>query len=225
MKKPPFTIQEKVTTLWGFEYEFLVDMLGEIVPAFVALPSNLLDGNPCVGEFRTTPCFDPSSGILDILEFQDNSRLLFKPGFSISKAASVADKSTWHDYTNSQFKTLNRPETRSIYNVTPPAFQEGKITASLQVNFSFTRQVSITNSRSGRKSEVGKYPILFDFATVMKKLDDEFRGEIIESKRPFGVYRIKHVGGYTVYEYRSLPNSVDLNKLAGVLSEIKLKEL
>lgn len=58
---------------------------------------------------------------------------------------------------------------------------------------------------------------MFDFMKYMIKLDHAFKEEIKASSRNPGMYELKPDGRV---EYRSLPNNIDLNKLAEVINSI-----
>jgi hypothetical protein len=84
----------------------------------------------------------------------------------------------------------------------PPRLLGNKILASLQINISDLHTDSYRDCRGTlTPASYG----LFDFVSIIRNLDEEFKQEIKESNRQPGFYCIKD--GYRL-EYRSLPNSV-----------------
>lgn len=77
--------------------------------------------------------------------------------------------------------------------------------------------ISITFSAAGAHGNIHK---LWDYADFIRYMDNKFEDEIIESKRRPGFYEIKPDGRF---EYRSLPNNIDLNKLITVVSKYIFK--
>lgn len=77
--------------------------------------------------------------------------------------------------------------------------------------------VSITFSTEGKHGTINK---IWDYADFIRYMDNKFEGEILEAKRRPGFYEIKSDGRF---EYRSLPNNIDLNKLITVVSKYKFK--
>ncbi|MBV5346764.1 hypothetical protein JZU46_00825 [bacterium] len=77
--------------------------------------------------------------------------------------------------------------------------------------------ISITFSVDGKNGRVNK---LWDYADFIRYMDEAFEKEIAESKRRPGFYEIKSDGRF---EYRSLPNNIDLDKLMQVVSRYRWK--
>lgn len=95
-------------------------------------------------------------------------------------------------------------------------------TASLHVSFtnekSYTHQKRwIVNGGSELRDDVFKYQGFVDHAKFIVGLDRAFKTEISKAKRNPGFYEVKPDGRI---EYRSLPNDIDLDKLASVLKEL-----
>jgi len=64
-------------------------------------------------------------------------------------------------------------------------------------------------------------PLCMDMVDIIQQLDNAFKKEILAAKRPLGCYRIKTYGdGKYGFEYRSLPNNIDLRKLVKVLKKL-----
>ena len=77
--------------------------------------------------------------------------------------------------------------------------------------------ISITSSEKGEYGRVNK---LWDFADFIRHMDKTFLVEIKGAKRRPGFYEIKSDGRF---EYRSLPNNVDLDRLIDVISNYDFK--
>lgn len=77
--------------------------------------------------------------------------------------------------------------------------------------------ISVTFSTEGKHGRINK---LWDYADFIRYMDTAFEKEISEAKRRPGFYEIKNDGRF---EYRSLPNNIDLNKLMQVVSRYKFK--
>ncbi len=77
--------------------------------------------------------------------------------------------------------------------------------------------ISITFSTEGKHGRINQ---IWDYADFIRYMDDAFASEINESKRRPGFYEIKPDGRF---EYRSLPNNIDLDKLMLVVSKYKFK--
>jgi len=73
------------------------------------------------------------------------------------------------------------------------------------IHVSFTEQRTV-ETKEGKVT----YNQLFDFPTVMRKLDNTFKDEIKAAKRRAGFYEVKEDGRV---EYRSLPSNTPLDKL------------
>ncbi len=73
------------------------------------------------------------------------------------------------------------------------------------IHVSFTEQRTV-ETKEGKTT----YNQLFDFPTIMRKLDVTFKDEIKAAKRRAGFYEVKSDGRV---EYRSLPSNTSLDKL------------
>jgi hypothetical protein len=95
-------------------------------------------------------------------------------------------------------------------------------TASLHVSVTNKRTFNYdTVSEKGvvHRNNLFPYREFIDHAKLISTLDREFKKEILDAKRNPGFYEVKCDGRI---EYRSLPNTVSLQKLGRVLKEIKL---
>ena len=86
---------------------------------------------------------------------------------------------------------------------------KGKKTAGIHI--SFTDERVILND----KKDPTTVNIIFDFVQIFRKLDLNFKAEIMAAKRYPGFYELKPDRRI---EYRSLPNNCDLLKIIEVLS-------
>lgn len=91
-------------------------------------------------------------------------------------------------------------------------------TASLHI--SVTNEQHFTYYAKDAGTKVFNYPGFIDYALLVTTLDKAFKAEILKAKRNPGFYEVKSDGRI---EYRSLPNDVDLNKVAEVLDTVKHK--
>lgn len=95
-------------------------------------------------------------------------------------------------------------------------------TASLHVSFTEERTFHYSERSACKECHYTeqksfKYQGFIDHARIIVGLDLAFKDEIRKAKRNPGFYEIKSDGRI---EYRSLPNDVDLNKVADVLVKI-----
>jgi hypothetical protein len=219
---------------YGIELEFFVlDRELKLVPAYKATSN--LDGNPVIGELRT----GIHNNILDaVFEIKKNlfkeTESLRKKGYLISRNQEKIVDNTFIKDLRKSYEYINRKETQfleefSIYSSgkTSKVLSRNKYKASLQINFSNNKEllykeydkVSIgSNHKYIERQSKKDYSAVFNYVDLIKKLDYAFHYEIKEANRVKGVYAIKEgILGERV-EYRSLPNTVDLNKIISVLS-------
>lgn len=77
--------------------------------------------------------------------------------------------------------------------------------------------ISVTLQEEGKYKPVNR---IFDFADFIRYMDNAFAQEIKDSKRCPGFYELKGDGRF---EYRSLPNNVNQEKLMSVISGYTFK--
>ena len=77
--------------------------------------------------------------------------------------------------------------------------------------------ISITFSTEGKHGRINH---IWDYADFVRYMDKAFEQEITDAKRRPGFYELKPDGRF---EYRSLPNNIDLDKLIQVVSKYKFK--
>jgi hypothetical protein len=104
--------------------------------------------------------------------------------------------------------------------------KRGEIKASLQINFSqhksFTypefSKISVEDKyRYESSTKKKEYTCLFNYVSIIQKLDEFYKKEISETNRTKGVYSIKPGDFGDRIEYRSLPNIIDFKKLIKLL--------
>lgn len=99
-----------------------------------------------------------------------------------------------------------RIEEKSLYDI-PIKFREKITTAGLHVHFS-DEEVRSYRDENKILNEL-RYCHIFDFPTIIKALDNQYKDAIKRTNRTAGLYELKPHG----FEYRSLPNDVDIENL------------
>jgi len=98
----------------------------------------------------------------------------------------------------------DKVDIRNIYNKNPKALGNRTL-ASLQINISNIIENERTIAGKDGPIKLGPRYGLLDTHRIVKRLDEEFKEEIENSKRQPGFYALKE---HHRLEYRSLPNSV-----------------
>jgi len=218
---------------YGIELEFFViDKQGGLVPAYT-VTSNI-DGNPVIGEIRTGIHKNIVDCIFELkkLIYLEEVKIKAK-GFSIEFAIGKTVNDEFLKNLRKSKEAVNKKEITvleelSIYpnGKTGKMLPRGIFKASLQINFSKNKNFSYDQyekitvedkSKYVTKTATKNYASLFDYVSLINKLDEAFKQEIIESGRVKGVYAIKDGELGDRIEYRSLPNNIDLDKLIKVL--------
>lgn len=194
---------------FGFELEkfLLKDGKPTVVPQ--ELPH---DACGWLVEFRSAPYSNPYEAIGSLYaDMAEVTMQVKQKGFTLSEES---------------FMDIPRGvklEARRLYNKGVIAFQNlyGKNPSRLDhagLHVSFTRPVEPYCEKNLKHPAQN---LIWDFPTLFKKLDKHYAREIAAAKRVPGFYEIKHDGRI---EYRSLPITVGLWDLAGVLYDFT-KEL
>lgn len=218
---------------YGIELEFFVlDNRTElIVPAYKA--TNNLDGNPVVGEIKTGIFDNIIDCVFDLEKklFIEKTTLENK-GFQLSLIPQTKVDNNFLINLRKDTKYINNKnlevlEEKSIYNKSiGKLLPRGVYKASLQVNISNNSDVSyfeyekitVEDKYKYDKKRVTKsYSDVFDYITIINKLDKAFLPEIKATSRVAGVYAIKSGELGKRIEYRSLPNNINLVKLITTL--------
>lgn len=206
---------------YGLELEFFVlNDANEIIPAYKATTS--LDGDPVIGELRTGVHSNMVDAVFEMnkLLFLERKSLRSK-GFTlalISEAKLSKDvlKSLRKDKNYVNSKQLEVLEEKSIYGKsTGKILPIGVYKASLQINISDSREVSLSIKDSNNNWKAGTKEVgdVFDYISIISEYDKLFKKQIANSKRVAGVYAIKNgINGKRI-EYRSLPNTIELSDL------------
>jgi len=217
---------------FGLEFEFFVSNNGVIVPAYLATTN--LDGNPFLGEIKTQPLDNIVDTIFELekLIYLEQQKLIAK-GYKMEIIPC-------HQFTIDQLvdfrknryavnkKELEVLEEFSIYsnNKTGKILKKGETKASLQVNISEHKtfnyleynKISVDDKHKYESSNVVKhYSCVFNYLSILQKLDNSFSTDISTTKRTKGVYAIKEGIFGDRIEYRSLPNTIDYKKLITLL--------
>ena len=218
---------------YGIEFEFFVlNKEQKMIPAYKA--TRKLDGNPIIGELRTSVHDNIVDCVFELKKLifleQDN---LDAQGFIMSSMSEAKVDDKFLKEIRSDEYYINRKQLEvlkelSIYNngKTGKILPRGCYKSSLQINFSknpsfsYTKYEKITiedKSRIDTKRMDEHYSALFDYIAPIIALDKAFATEITDSKRIKGVYAIKNGDKGDRIEYRSLPSTVELNKIISVL--------
>lgn len=218
---------------YGIEQEFFVlNKEDKLVPAY-AVTTNL-DGNPVIGEVRTRIHDTILDCVFELkkLLYTEKEKLA-KLGYKISTDYMVKVDDEFlkslrksKDFINK--KDLEILEELSIYpdGEVGKVLDKGVFKVALQINFSnnkiFTypeyEKITVDNKSKWESKQSSKsYSELFDYVSLISKLDKAFEKEINETDRIKGVYAIKTGELGNRIEYRSLPNNVNLNKIIEIL--------
>lgn len=218
---------------YGLELEFFVSNGKEIIPAYLA--TNNLDGDPFLGELRTTV----HNNILDAV--YELKKLIHKEQMALTAKGYAMVMASENLFSKSQLvefrkdargvsrKELDVLEQFSIYptGAIGKILKRGLVKASLHVNMSvnksYTNRIFDNVSYSKKpvyveKTEVKYQSEAFNYVQPIQKLDAAFADDIKRANRVKGVYAIKPGVRGTRVEYRSLPNTIDLNRLIEILS-------
>lgn len=228
---------------YGIEFEFFVlDRDDNLIPAFEVTTN--LDGNPVIGELRTVVHDSIATCVAELQSLiRKEEKALSKKGYHMSTLHTykvskeflkeLREKDGYaSNICKSKLKEL------SIYanGKTGKVLPVDTYKVSLQINFSenatldyfeesysnttkilFALLYKANHSNSGSRKEI-KYSKLFDYPTIIGKLDKKFGAIIKSAKRIPGVYAIKSGQLGDRIEYRSLPaTGIDLNELIKVL--------
>lgn len=218
---------------YGIELEFfVVDKDGKLIPAYTATTN--IDGNPVIGEIRTTV----HSNIVDCV--YELKKLLFLEKEKLSKKNLTLELSPIKIVDDIFLKGLRKEkefvskkehtvlEELSIYpnGAIGKMLPRGTFKASLQVNLSDNKEFTYTEYnrvtvedkyRYDTKTSSKSYSGIFDYVSIISKLDEAFKEDLKATNRVKGVYAIKSGELGDRVEYRSLPNTIDPNKLIKLL--------
>jgi len=216
----------------GIEFEFFVSKDNKIIPAYKA--TNNLDGNPFLGELRT----NPENNILDAVFAL--KKLIFTEQLILSKKGFKMEIIPYHkfndieliefrkDKDNLSKKEIEVLEEFSIYpkGKLGKLLKRGEVKASLQLNFTehkkfdypIYKKITVEDKYRYEAEQIQKeYTCLFNYLSVIQKIDMFFKKSISDTKRVKGVYSIKPGIFGDRIEYRSLPNNINIDCLIMIL--------
>lgn len=217
---------------YGIEFEFFVSKEGKIIPAYLATSN--LDGNPFLGEIKTKPL----DNILDCIFELEKQIYLEKT--NLEAKGYKMEIIPIHQFNNDELisfrkdqKALNKKELEVLeeFSIYPQGkvgklLKRGEIKASLQINFSehksFTypefSKITVEDKYKYESSTKKKeYACLFNYVSIIQKLDEFYKKDITETNRTKGVYSIKPGDFGDRIEYRSLPNTINFKNLIKIL--------
>lgn len=217
----------------GIEFEYFVSKDGIIVPAYLATSN--LDGDPFLGEIKTEP-FD---NIIDCLF--ELEKLIYLEKISLESRGYKMEIISAHQFSNENLinfrkdkgavnkKELEVLEEFSIYpnGKLSKLLKRGQVKASLQISFSKHKSYSypeftkVTVDEKYRYDVVTKskdYSCLFNYVSIINRLDLQFSKDILDTQRTKGVYAIKEGIFGDRIEYRSLPNTVNLKSIINAIN-------
>ena len=217
---------------YGIEFEYFISKNNKIVPAY--LGTNNLDGNPFLGEIKTKP-FD---NILDcVFELEKlvylEKTILESKGYKmeIIPVNQFSNEDLINFRKNKKAVDKKELEVLEEFSIYPDGklgklLKGGEVKASLQINFSEHRsisypkfsKISIEDKYKYESSiETKDYSCLFNYISIIQKLDKFYKEDISKTNRTKGVYAIKSGEFGDRIEYRSLPNTINFRQLINLL--------
>jgi hypothetical protein len=217
---------------YGIEFEFFVSKDNKIIPAYLATEN--LDGNPFLGEIKTQPL----DNILDCV-FQ-LKKLIYLEKTKLEAKGFKMEILPIHQFSNEELitfrkdqKALNKKELEVLeeFSIYPNGklgklLKRGEIKASLQINFSehktfnypeYSKVTVEDKYKYELSTKTKQYACLFNYVSIIQKLDDFYKEDISKSNRTKGVYSIKPGDFGDRIEYRSLPNTINFENLISLL--------
>ena len=180
----------------------------------VAYPNYMLpkDGDGLLVEARGTPHSCPHQAIHSALAEIDRLRAEAKKG-------KLGTLKLWNhldleEKFISEHRRTHGKDPSNVFNMRGLHYPHGERIYRAGLHVHFSEPSHTIKEKGGRDYQV------FDQANIphiINTLDREFAQEIEEAHRLPGFYELKPYG----FEYRSLPNNVNLKKLVEVLEELK----
>jgi hypothetical protein len=194
----------------GLEMEmFLVDYEGNILePMKYGFPSDEMGFLIEIRSEHSSRKEDIVSTLENLAEI--NTRKAEVLGFRVEKVPYKTVSPEFQEYISEKYKHYTFPDhTKNLYGRTGPShhtgFKDNLATAGLHVHFS-SRIVY------GTKCVQKELPV----DKIVKYMDQKFSREIKEAYRIPGEYEMKSHG----FEYRSLPNNIDVGRAVTVALQI-----
>ena len=219
---------------FGLELEFFVkNEKGIFIPAYKV--TNSVDGNPVIGELRTAVHDNIVDCIFELKKlFYQKCKELKTSKCSLELVHTIKVSTDFiqalrRDQSYINKKEMSLLEEFSVYpgNKVGKALPRKIYKASLQVSLS---QNNLFSYSTFHKRTIGdeydyeeitkdyNYSEIFDFPSTIFLLDKTFQYDIRKSKRVKGVYTVEKGKFGKRIEYRSLPNTINLNTLMDILS-------
>lgn len=212
---------------YGMELEYFVwdkKCMAQVITSIPELRSELTtDEFPVLGEIRTDPYPKVHLVTAEVeWKLHDVLRKLSKTKYTIAElkkfptvphkgrnatliSQMVMSKPIWKSLQDVDWSKRASKERNLYGKVKGMNFR--KMTAGLHIHFSDMQEYKI----NGRPNFIGR-PL--DIPSIVRQLDNEFRAEILASGRQAGWYEMKSHG----FEYRSLPNWIDLHAVANFIT-------
>lgn len=214
---------------YGIELEYFVNNKdGNVVPAYKYTKN--VDGNPLIGELRTgihPNIINCVHELKKLLYIEDRDLTAKRASISMVPTIKVEEsfiKALRADSSYVEGKMMEILQEKSIYDRrTSKVLPRLVFKASLQVNISDNEEVIHHYINKLDVPQVFKKWVAmpFDYYSIIRKLDERFKEDIIATDRVAGVYAMKQgVMGKRI-EYRSLPNDIDPMLLIDVLEPMK----
>lgn len=218
---------------YGIEFEFFVSKDDKIIPAYLA--TNNLDGNPFLGEIKTQPL----DSILDCV-FELEKQIYLEKNALENKGFKM-EIIPINQFSNEDLiifrkdqRALNKKELKVLeeFSIYPDGklsklLKRGEVKASLQINFSqhkifiypeFSKITVEDKYRYESSPKTKEYACLFNYVSILQKLDQTYKEDISKTNRIKGVYTIKPGVFGDRIEYRSLPNTINFKTLITLLT-------
>ena len=186
---------------FGFEREFFV-MKGDSV----VIPSHPIPRDGVLAEARGKPDACPIEAAYSLLAEEHRMRGWLPEGLTFSEVP-VLKVSRELRIKSARTAAKGLVHYQNLYGHARHRHKQSEMTAGLHVSVTRSREI-FTEKGSMRVNE------MFDYAQLVRRMDDVFFKEIKAASRRPGFYEIKGDGRV---EYRSLPNDIDIMAVAEFL--------
>lgn len=213
---------------YGIEFEFFVieNKTGRIIPAYTT--GITTDGNPFIGEIRTDIHKDIYSLIYELKKIiHITEDKLLEQGCSMKIIPEVKISKELYKELRSDKKYTNSKELESLTEYSVYNKKTGKILSPLHFKASLQLNISDNDTKTiwiDNKSSIVDYSNVFNYFEIIQILDAFFNEDITKTHRTPGVYAIKEGKLGNRVEYRSLPNTINLDKLLLILLTLNNKK-
>lgn len=201
---------------YGFEREFFVKASGKFVLCPAVMPQ---DDCGYLAESRGVPTTDPLTAAFLLLaeEYKLKAQAKRNRVVLVNLDTAVLPPELLRDALRRHGKSPMPVERGNMYGLDYPSddkFQR----AGLHVHFSNETllEINITDSQGNKHYKSTSTSGFIDVPRIIRTLDGAFKKEIEQAERIAGSYELKNYG----FEYRSLPASVDVRRVAEVIKEI-----